>query len=84
MSEEEFDINFKVNRLIHVNEESEEDSGDDDDDDDEKGQAHDIFSRIFRKRLYEFFLPNIYLVQLIKHPILRIPNILFVYFLSIF
>ena len=25
-----------------------------------------------------------YLVQLIEHPILRIPNILFVYFLSIF
>ena len=27
---------------------------------------------------------DIYLVQLIEHPILRIPNILFVYFLSIF
>ena len=23
------------------------------------GQAHDMFSRIFRKRVYEFFLPNI-------------------------
>ena len=30
-----------------------------------------------------FFLPN-YLVQLIEHPILEIPNILFVYLLSIF
>ena len=24
-----------------------------------QGQAHDIFSRIFQKRLHEFFLPNI-------------------------
>ena len=24
-----------------------------------KGQAHDMFSRIFRIRIYEFFLPNI-------------------------
>ena len=23
------------------------------------GQAHDMFSRIFRMRIYEFFLPNI-------------------------
>ena len=37
MSDEEFDINFKVNRLIHVHEESNEDD-DDDDDDDDKGQ----------------------------------------------
>ena len=29
-------------------------------------------------------LTDLYLVQLIEHPILRIPNILFVYFLSIF
>ena len=47
MSEEEFDINFKVNRLIHVNEESEEDSGDDDDDDDEKDEDPD-FSNLWR------------------------------------
>ena len=26
-----------------------------------KGQAHDMFSRIFRIRIYEFFLPNIML-----------------------
>ena len=39
---EEFDINFKVNRLIHVNEESEEDSGDDDDDDDEEDEDPDL------------------------------------------
>ena len=45
MSEEEFDINFKVNRLIHVNEESEEDSGDDDDD--EKDEDPD-FSNLWR------------------------------------
>ena len=25
----------------------------------DKGQAHDMFSRIFRKRIYEFFPPNI-------------------------
>ena len=25
----------------------------------EIGQAHDMFSRIFRIRIYEFFLPNI-------------------------
>ena len=36
------------------------------------------------KILISNFLLNIYLVQLIKHPILRIPNISFVYFLSIF
>ena len=47
MSEEEFDINFKVNRLIHVNEESEEDSGDDDDEDDEKDEDPD-FSNLWR------------------------------------
>ena len=27
--------------------------------DQELGQAHDMFSRIFRIRIYEFFLPNI-------------------------
>ena len=32
----------------------------------------------------KLFVHDIYLVQLIEHPILRIPNILFVYFLSIF
>ena len=25
----------------------------------ELGQSHDMFSRIFRTRIYEFFLPNI-------------------------
>ena len=34
-------------------------------------------------RIYDD-LHNMNLVQLIEHPILRIPNILFVYFLSIF
>ena len=33
---------------------------------------------------FELYIHDKYLVQLIKHPILRIPNILFVYFLSIF
>ena len=32
----------------------------------------------------EYIFVSIYLIQLIEHPILRIPNILFVYFLSIF
>ena len=45
MSEEEFDINFKVNRLIHVNEESEEDSGDDDDDEEDEDPD---FSNLWR------------------------------------
>ena len=31
-----------------------------------------------------FYLLNYYLVQLIEQPILRVPNILFVYFLSLF
>ena len=40
-------------------------------------RAHHMFSQILN-----FLLK--YLVQLIEHPILRIPHILFVYFLSIF
>ena len=27
-----------------------------------KGQAHDMFSRFFKLRIYEFFLPNIVLI----------------------
>ena len=42
MSEEEFDINFKVNRLIHVNEESNEDDDDDDDDNDDDEKDPDF------------------------------------------
>ena len=38
-----------------------EDSDNDDShsDEDNIGQAHDMFSRIFRIRIYDFFLPNI-------------------------
>ena len=32
----------------------------------------------------EYIFVSIYLIQLIEHPILRIPNIFFVYILSIF
>jgi len=42
VSEEEFDINFKVNRLIHVNEESNEDDDDDDDDNDDDEKDPDF------------------------------------------
>ena len=42
----------------------------------EKFVSFEIFTTSFHRLQY--------LVQLIEHPILRIPNILFVYFLSIF
>ena len=56
MSEEEFDINFKVNRLIHVNEESEEDSGDDDDEKDEDPDFSNLWRHNDEHPLYVIIL----------------------------
>ena len=50
---------------------------------------YELILRVIVMALQKFLVKTtillvVYLVQLIEHPILRIPNILFVYFLSIF